>query len=185
MGIKGIFFSFFRCKWMLDLSIYEISRLYSIVLRILCNVAACGSVATKCFSGRGLFFKWDIYLFILMIFCPLTLLHFASIWQNSYCRILKFISIVILWTIQYQSRTNSSFWSIEDGLDWWKPFLLEKCKAHSYIHNTGKQNKKDVHSFWGHKYLNEKPFSPIRSSFPTILGFWGDFWGLRENFSDF
>ena len=41
------------------------------------------------------------------------------------------------------------------------------------------------HSIWGHRYLNEKPFFPISSSFPAILGFWGHFRGSREKISDF
>ena len=36
-------------------------------------------------------------------------------------------------------------------------------------------------SIRGHRYLNEKRFCPISSSFPAILGFWGDFWRLWTN----
>ena len=38
------------------------------------------------------------------------------------------------------------------------------------------------HSIRGHRYLNEKQFCPIGSSFPAILGFWGDFWRFLKNF---
>ena len=41
------------------------------------------------------------------------------------------------------------------------------------------------HSIRSHRCLNEKPFFPVRSGFPAILGFWGNFWGLREKSSDF
>ena len=61
-------------------------------------------------------------------------------------------------------------------------------------HYTGEQNKKRrgcleystwFHSIRSHRCLNEKPFFPLRSGFPAILGFWGDFWGSREKSSDF
>ena len=47
---------------------------------------------------------------------------------------------------------------------------------------TGEQNRKKkrclefftwFHSIRSHRFLNENPFFPIRSSFPTILDFWG------------
>ena len=41
------------------------------------------------------------------------------------------------------------------------------------------------HSIKGHRYLNENPFCPIRSSFPAILGFCGDFWRFLKNFHKF
>ena len=41
------------------------------------------------------------------------------------------------------------------------------------------------HSIKGHRYLNENPFCPIRSSFPAILGFCGDFWQFLKNFQKF
>ena len=41
------------------------------------------------------------------------------------------------------------------------------------------------YQFRCHRYLNEKPFFPISSIFHAILGFWGHFWGSRENFSKF
>ena len=41
------------------------------------------------------------------------------------------------------------------------------------------------HSIRSHRCLNEKPFFPIRSGFPAILGFCGDFWGPWEKSSDF
>ena len=37
----------------------------------------------------------------------------------------------------------------------------------------------------GHRYLIEKPFCLISSSFPAISGFWGDFWRLWTKFSYF
>ena len=40
------------------------------------------------------------------------------------------------------------------------------------------------YQFRCHRYLNEKPFFPISSIFPAILGFSGHFWGLWEKFSD-
>ena len=41
------------------------------------------------------------------------------------------------------------------------------------------------HSIRGHRYLNEKPFFPISSSFPAILGFLGHFRGSWQKISDF
>ena len=38
------------------------------------------------------------------------------------------------------------------------------------------------HSIRGHRYLNEKRFCPIGSSFPAILGFWGNFWRFLKIF---
>ena len=41
------------------------------------------------------------------------------------------------------------------------------------------------HSIRGHRYLNEKLFFPISSSFPAISGFCGHFWPSWEKFPDF
>ena len=59
---------------------------------------------------------------------------------------------------------------------------------------TGEQNKKKkrcpeyftwFRSIRDHRCLNEKPFFPIGSSFPTISGFWGNFLGSWEIFWSF
>ena len=42
-----------------------------------------------------------------------------------------------------------------------------------------------ISQFKGHIYLNEKPFFQISSVFPSILGFWGHFWGSQAKSSDF
>ena len=41
------------------------------------------------------------------------------------------------------------------------------------------------HSIKGQRYLNENHFCPIRSRFPAILGFCGDFWRFLKNFHNF
>ena len=41
------------------------------------------------------------------------------------------------------------------------------------------------HSIRSHRCLNKEPFFPIRSGFPAIFGFWGDFWGSWEKSLDF
>ena len=59
----------------------------------------------------------------------------------------------------------------------------------SRIYSLGNNNfgawdiSPDSTLFRGHRYLNEKPFCPIRSSFPAILGFCSNFVHFWTKFS--